>query len=224
LRLLGSCPNPRQAPKKDCINLAWLRRAHSALAAGAALGYLNPAMPSANEAELKLLIKALAFSARKHRDQRRKDVEASPYINHPIALADLLVNEGHVTDIEVICGALLHDTLEDTDTTLDELLAEFGPAVTAIVAEVTDDKHLPPAERKRLQILDAPRISDKAKLVKLADKIANLRDMADSPPVGWPLERRQAYFDWAKAVVDKLRGVHPLLEEVFDAAYARRPS
>ena len=176
-----------------------------------------------SEGDLKQLLKALAFAAHKHKDQRRRDVEASPYINHPITLADILCNEAHVTDNEVICAALLHDTVEDTDTTPEELEREFGPAIRDIVMDVTDDKGLPKAERKQRQIEHAAHISDKAKLVKLADKISNLRDMAVCPPSGWPLERRQEYFDWARAVIDRLRGVHPPLEAIFDEAYARRP-
>ena len=175
------------------------------------------------EQELKLLLKALSFAAHKHKDQRRKDADASPYINHPISLANILCNEGHVTDIEVICAALLHDTIEDTQTTQEELDTEFGQAIRSIVMEVTDDKTLPKPERKRLQIEHAGHNSDQAKLVKLADKITNLRDVAKTPPPDWSLERRQQYFDWAKAVIDQLRGVHPTLESVFDAAYANRP-
>src|SRR5690349_3135249 len=132
--------------------------------------------------ELALLLKALAFAAHKHRDQRRKDADASPYINHPISLADVLVNEAGVSDVEVICAALLHDTVEDTATTHEELVDAFGARVARIVAEVTDDKQLPKAERKRLQVVRAPHISREAKLVKLADKIANLRDVAERPP------------------------------------------
>ena len=173
--------------------------------------------------ELALLLKALAFAAHKHRDQRRKDAEASPYINHPIALADVLVNEGGVTDIDVLCAALLHDTVEDTATTPQELLDAFGSRIARIVAEVTDDKRLPKADRKRLQIEHAPSISREAKLVKLADKLVNLRDVADHPPAKWDLARRQEYFDWARQVIDGLRGTHPRLESAFDAAYARRP-
>jgi guanosine-3',5'-bis(diphosphate) 3'-pyrophosphohydrolase len=177
--------------------------------------------------ELALLLKALAFAAHKHRDQRRKDAEASPYINHPIALADVLINEGGVTDVEVLCAALLHDTVEDTATTHEELLDAFGSRIARIVAEVTDDKRLPKAERKRLQIEHAPHISREAKLVKLADKLCNLRDVAERPPAGWPLERRREYFDWAKQVIDGLRGAPGeemrRLEAAFDAAYARRP-
>ena len=177
-----------------------------------------------SETDLKLFIKALAFAAGKHRDQRRKDVEASPYINHPIALADILCNEGQITDIDVICSALLHDTVEDTATEPEELKAEFGKAICDIVMEVTDDKTLPKQMRKQLQIAHAAHISEKAKLVKLADKISNLRDVANSPPLDWSLERRQEYFDWGKAVVDRMRGVNVRLEAVFDEVYAGRPS
>ena len=173
--------------------------------------------------ELALLLKALTFAARKHRDQRRKDARASPYINHPIALADVLVNEGGVTDHEVLCAALLHDTVEDTATTHEELVDAFGSRIARMVAEVTDDKRLPKQERKRLQIEHAPHLSDGAKLVKLADKICNLRDVASSPPSQWPIERRREYFEWGKRVIDGLRGVHPRLEAVFDETYRLRP-
>ena len=169
------------------------------------------------------LISALAFAAHKHRDQRRKDANASPYINHPIALANVLANEGLVGDEPVLIAAILHDTIEDTETTAEELTALFGETITAIVLDVTDDKALPKAERKRLQIEHAPTISAAAKLVKLADKICNLRDIVASPPEKWSLERKRAYFDWAKAVVDGLRGAHPELEQIFDEAFHRRP-
>jgi len=173
--------------------------------------------------DLQLLLKALAFAAAKHKDQRRKDVDASPYINHPVALADVLCNVGHITDIEVICAALLHDTVEDTDTSAEELEAEFGRAIRDIVMEVTDDKTLPKPARKQAQIDHAAGLSKKAKLVKLADKICNLRDVANSPPPDWSLARRRAYFDWAREVIDRLHGVHAGLEAVFRAAYENRP-
>ena len=169
------------------------------------------------------LLQAIAFAADKHRDQRRKDANASPYINHPIALANVLANEGGVDDEAVLVAAILHDTIEDTDTTAEELRRLFGKRITDIVLEVTDDKALEKAERKRLQVEHAPHISRRAKLVKLADKICNLRDIALSPPAKWPLKRKQAYFDWAKAVVDGLRGVHPALEQAFDEALGKRP-
>jgi guanosine-3',5'-bis(diphosphate) 3'-pyrophosphohydrolase len=175
------------------------------------------------EQELKQLLKALTFAAHKHKDQRRKDPDASPYINHPISLANILCNEGHVTDTDVICGALLHDTIEDTETSEQELIDEFGLTISDIVMEVTDDKTLPGPERKRLQVEHAAHASDKAKLVKLADKIANLRDLASNPPEHWSLERRQRYFDWAKEVIDQVRGVHPVLEDIFDETVKKRP-
>ena len=178
---------------------------------------------SIDEADLKILLQALAFAAHKHKDQRRRDVDASPYINHPISLADILCNEAHVTDVETICSALLHDTVEDTETTDTELEQVFGKPIRDIVMDVTDDKNLPKAARKQAQIDHAANISDKAKLVKLADKIANLRDVVDNAPADWSLERRQDYFDWARAVIDQVRGVHPGLEALFDEVYAQRP-
>lgn len=168
-----------------------------------------------------LILKAAAFAAEKHRDQRRKDPEASPYINHPIALANLLAAQG-VTEAEVLCAALLHDTIEDTETTVAELEAHFGDRIAAIVLEVTDDKHLPKAERKQQQIDHAPHVSPQAKLVKLADKICNLRDILHSPPAGWPLERQQEYFEWAAKVIAGVRGTHAGLETLFDEVYGRR--
>ncbi len=173
--------------------------------------------------ELALLLKALAFAAHKHRDQRRKDRAASPYINHPIALANVLVREGAVADVTVLCAALLHDTVEDTATKPAELRRAFGRKIAGIVAEVTDDKRLPKKTRKSLQVRHAARISPEAKLVKLADKICNVRDVARRPPAGWDRRRQREYFDWAKKVVDRMRGVHPRLEAAFDTAYARRP-
>lgn len=169
------------------------------------------------------LIQTLAFAAAKHRDQRRKDVCASPYINHPIQLVDVLCNEAGVEDINVLRGAILHDTVEDTETTADELTQHFGQQICKIVLEVSDDANLCKADRKQEQINHAATLSDEAKLVKLADKICNLRDVADNPPAGWGIERRQEYFDWALAVIDGLRGIHPVLESIFDQAYARRP-
>lgn len=178
-------------------------------------------MPAAPE--LGLLLRALAFAAHKHRDQRRKDAGASPYINHPIAVAEVLVEEGGVTDAAVLAAALLHDTLEDTDTSLAELRECFGERVASIVLEVSDDTSLPKAERKRLQVAGAAALSPEARLVKLADKICNLRDMADRPPAHWDLARRQDYFDWARQVIDGLRGSHARLEAVFDAACRGKP-
>lgn len=184
---------------------------------------MQPIPVPGNTNHLGDIMRALAFAADKHRNQRRKDIEASPYINHPIDLANVLVNEGDVRDRIVLLAAILHDTIEDTQTSPEEIESAFGREVRDVVMEVTDDKRLPKAERKRLQVVHAKTASEAAKLVKLADKISNLRDLAARPPA-WPIERLQAYFDWSKSVIDQVRGVNPPLELVFDAAYALRPT
>lgn len=166
-------------------------------------------------------VAAVAFAAEKHRHQRRKDAEASPYINHPVALAQLLSGEGGVQETDVLCAAVLHDTLEDTETTVDELIQHFGQDIAVIVQEVTDDKSLPKAKRKQLQIEHAAHASRQAKLVKLADKICNVQDILSAPPADWDSARRIEYLQWSKAVVDRLRGVHPALESVFDQLLER---
>jgi len=173
--------------------------------------------------ESQLLIDALAFAALKHRDQRRKDPEASPYINHPISLARVLSVEAGLHDAELLAAAVLHDTLEDTQTTFEELRERFGKEVASVVREVSDDRTLLKPERKRLQIEHARHLSRRARLVKLADKICNIRDVAANPPRSWPLRRRREYFDWAKAVIDQIRGTNKTLEKLFDDAFAGRP-
>lgn len=165
---------------------------------------------------LPLIMRALHFAAEKHRRQRRKDAGGSPYINHPIAVAQLLCSIGQVRDATTIVSGILHDTIEDTETTGEELEKEFGPEVRHIVEEVTDDKSLSATERKRLQIERAAHVSTPAKLVKLADKICNVHDVIDSPPVGWSPERRCRYVLEARAMVDRLRGANPALEQRFD--------
>ena len=175
------------------------------------------------DSELQLLFKSISFAAHKHKDQRRKDKDASPYINHPIALAEVLVNVSNITDTATICAALLHDTVEDTETTPEELSATFGQEICDIVMEVTDDKSLDKKARKRAQVEHAPHLSSKARAVKLADKISNLRDVAANPPPDWSLARKQQYFDWSKMVIDGLRGEWPELETLFDQQYRDRP-
>src|ERR1019366_7570433 len=173
--------------------------------------------------DMGLVLRATAFAGSKHRDHRRKDAEESPYINHPIALADVLWNEGGVRDPLVIAAALLHDTIEDTNTTRAELRRLFGAKIAGIVGEVTDDKRLPKERRKELQIEHAAHISKSAKLVKLADKICNLRDILASPAKDWSIERKREYFEWAKKVVDQMRGTNPKLERRFDQLFRQRP-
>jgi guanosine-3',5'-bis(diphosphate) 3'-pyrophosphohydrolase len=173
--------------------------------------------------DLARLIDAMNFSAQKHRVQRRKDVEESAYINHPIAVTALLAVEVGVTDLVTLQAAILHDTIEDTKTTFEELVARFGMDVADVVMEVTDDKSLPKGERKLLQVTHAPNASPRAALLKFADKICNLRDIVNTPPAGWSVKRKQEYFDWAKQVVDALPVRDGPLRDGFDAAFAARP-
>ena len=162
-----------------------------------------------------LILRAADFAARKHRQQRRRDAEASPYINHPLAVAMLLAEVGGVADMEVLAAAILHDTLEDTKTTPEELEAAFGARVRALVEAVTDDKQLKKAERKQLQIDHAAHLPPEAVLIKLGDKIANVVDVTHSPPSMWDLARRKEYLEWAAAVVANCPQVNAALEARF---------
>ncbi|XP_077173966.1 guanosine-3',5'-bis(diphosphate) 3'-pyrophosphohydrolase MESH1 [Paroedura picta] len=178
---------------------------------GPEVGPANAAAMSPSD--LARLLDAADFAARKHKAQRRKDPEGTPYINHPIGVAWILAQEAGVTDLVVLQAALLHDTVEDTDTSLEEIEARFGPEVGRIVEEVTDDKALPKAQRKRLQVERAALKSPAAKLVMLADKLYNLRDLDRCAPQGWSAERVHEYFQWASEVARSLRGTHAALEE-----------
>ena len=165
------------------------------------------------------LVRAFDFAARKHVGQRRKGAGGEPYINHPAEVARLVAEATGGNDVVVVLGALLHDTIEDTDATREELEREFGPEVAALVAEVTDDKSLPKAERKALQVAHAPHKSARAKIIKIADKTSNLLALATSPPVDWDHARRTQYFEWAARVVAGCRGVNAELEARFDEAH-----
>ena len=163
-----------------------------------------------------LILKAMRFSAEKHKDQRRKYAKAAPYINHPIEVAEILWRLGAVRDTTLLLASILHDTIEDTDTTADEIRTAFGEEVLALVLEVTDDKSLPKQKRKELQVENAPRKTRPAKLLKLADKISNVQGIISSPPKDWSLERKQEYLLWTEQVVAGLRGVNETLEVHYD--------
>lgn len=169
----------------------------------------------------KLIVKALKFAEYKHRFQCRKDTCKSPYIKHPIDVLSILVSEAEISDENVLCAALLHDTIEDTDTSAEELRKHFGEKITAIVLELSDDKTLPKQTRKELQVAHAATSSYEARLVKFADKIANIRDIHSDPPEGWSSERVQEYYAWATRVIDRMRGTHTELEALFDQAIAQ---
>jgi guanosine-3',5'-bis(diphosphate) 3'-pyrophosphohydrolase len=166
--------------------------------------------------EVAALLQAVRFSAHKHQRQRRKDEDASPYINHPIEVAELLANVGRISDLRMLIAAILHDTVEDTSTTFLELEKVFGRDVRVLVEEVTDDKNMPKDERKRLQIEHAQQLSERAKQIKIADKICNVRDVTHTPPSKWSLERRREYLQWAAKVVEGCRGSNANLEHRFD--------
>lgn len=162
---------------------------------------------------------ALLFAAERHSSQRRKGLDHQPYINHLIQVTGLLWQVGGVRDPVTLTAGLLHDSIEDTGASPQEIGARFGGEVLALVLEVTDDKSLPKSERKRLQVEHAPHKSLRAKQVKLADKISNVRDVIANPPADWSPERRQEYLEWARQVVAGLRGANPLLESEFDRLF-----
>ncbi|KAI1711568.1 HD domain-containing protein [Ditylenchus destructor] len=166
--------------------------------------------------DMSLVIKATDFAARRHRFQKRKDVKQTPYINHPIGVAYILTNEAKIYDGVTLAAALLHDTVEDTKTTLEEIKEQFGKEVHDIVKECTDDKSLPKEKRKELQVTNAAGHLHKTKLVKLADKLYNLRDIERARPVGWTPQRAKEYFKWAKSVVAQLKGTNDALEMALD--------
>ncbi|ORY51655.1 guanosine-3',5'-bis 3'-pyrophosphohydrolase MESH1-like protein [Rhizoclosmatium globosum] len=169
--------------------------------------------------DLATLVRAVDFAATKHTDQRRRNASATPYVNHVIGVTRILVEAG-VGDVSVLAAALLHDTIEDTDTTSSEIEHEFGVAIRTIVDEVTDDKSLEKHVRKQAQIDKAPASSTNAKLVKLADKIHNLRSIEGDPPVGWDEKRISDYFDWAEKVTNGCRGVNAHMEAILDDLYS----
>lgn len=164
------------------------------------------------------LLEAISFAASRHRYQKRKDTLGTPYVNHPIGVACILLEVGQVRDAGILVAALLHDTLEDTATTEEELARLFGQRVCALVKEVTDDKRLKKDQRKRRQILRAPSLSEGARLIRLADKIANVQDLVCSPPRQWSPFRCLEYVAWAEEVVAAMGEVHEDLNSAFRKA------
>lgn len=169
-------------------------------------------MTNMTKSDAARLLEAASFAALKHRDQRRKDVDATPYINHPLDVARILTEAG-VDDVEVLMAAILHDTIEDTKTKAEELTERFGARVCGLVLEVTDDKTLDKLERKRLQVIKAPAKSDDAKMIKIADKLANLRDFK-SPPAGWSEARIGAYIQFSEMVARGCAGANHVLDRL----------
>ncbi|PIC54786.1 hypothetical protein L5515_002804 [Caenorhabditis briggsae] len=180
--------------------------------------YKKPEKPLKQDTELvdwNLVMKATDFAARRHRHQKRKD-NATPYINHPIGVMYILTNEAKVYDPVTLAGAVLHDVVEDTKTTLEEIQKEFGDEVLEVVKECTDDKGLAKQERKKLQIENYGKHSHRAKLVHLADKLYNLRDLERKAPIGWDKKRVTEYFKWAREVIGQMKGTNESLEYALD--------
>lgn len=177
--------------------------------------------------EIGTLLEAIRFAAEKHRGLLRKD-EKTAYINHPIEVAYKLKHVGGIVDPVVLCSAILHDTLEDTETTRDELAENFGDEIAGVVLEVTDDLILKAdpnrkVERKQMEIDHAPSLSHRAKLVKMADKVCNVEDIFEAPPANWSIEDKRSYINWAKQVIDGMRGTNSAIEAEFDKLFEKLP-
>jgi (p)ppGpp synthase/HD superfamily hydrolase len=167
------------------------------------------------------VLRAADAAARWHVHQRRKGSAQEPYINHLLEVASLVTEATGATEPNVVVAALLHDAIEDQGITADTIARDFGQHVADIVTEVTDEKSLHKAERKRLQVANALNKSREAKLIKLADKTSNVRAVANSPAPNWTVERRREYVEWATKVIAGLRGTSPWLEQQFDDATER---
>jgi (p)ppGpp synthase/HD superfamily hydrolase len=172
-------------------------------------------------APVQRILAAAKFAAEKHAAQKRKGAAAEPYVNHLIEVAQLTSNSSDQLDANLVMAAFLHDTIEDTGTSAEELEQVFGSDVAALVVELTDDKSLPKAVRKELQVQEAPHKSVRAQVLKLADKISNLRSVLTSPPADWNTQRKREYFDWCRRVVDALSAPNPILKAEFDRIYAK---
>jgi guanosine-3',5'-bis(diphosphate) 3'-pyrophosphohydrolase len=168
---------------------------------------------------VRRIMSAARFAAEKHAQQKRKGENGEPYFNHLLEVAELIAASSPHLDVELVMAAFLHDTVEDTGVTLQELEQRFGKDVADLVAEVTDDKSLPKEIRKQLQVEHTPEKSSRAQTLKLADKISNLRAIISSPPVGWSRERKQQYFEWARRVVSGIASPNQFLKSEFDKAY-----
>ena len=167
------------------------------------------------------LISAIDFAAVAHMRQRRKDAEKTPYINHPIEVMHILSNAG-INDIDILCGAVLHDTIEDCGITYDQIYEKFGKRVADFVAECSDDKTQPKVTRKKQQIEHAKTISIGAKLIKSADKLSNIKSLAHNPPVAWTDEEVVGYLDWSYAVHLGLRGNNSILDTQLETIFSIR--
>ena len=174
-----------------------------------------------NGLDLVKILDAAVFAAEKHQGDVRKNKQRSPYITHPLLVAEAILRIGEIQNVTILTAAILHDTIEDTETTTDDIRERFGEEVLSIILEVTDDKSLSKMVRKRLQVAHATELSYEARVVKLADKLINCRDILNDPPEYWTLKRRQDYIQWGADVLYRIRGTNPQLEAAFDRVIAR---
>ncbi len=172
-------------------------------------------------APVQRIFAAAMFAAEKHAAQKRKGAAAEPYVNHLIEVAQLIAGSSEWLDANLVMAGLLHDTIEDTGTTAEELEQVFGSDIAALVVEMTDDKSLPKEVRKTLQVESAPHKSVRAQVIKLADKISNLRSLLASPPATWSTERKREYIAWAQKVVGALSAPNPILKAEFEKTFAK---
>jgi guanosine-3',5'-bis(diphosphate) 3'-pyrophosphohydrolase len=164
-------------------------------------------------------LRAADAAARWHVHQRHKGAAEEPYVNHLLEVATLVAEATDGNDPELVIAALLHDAIEDQEVPRSIIAEAFGEGVAELVEEVvTDDKKLEKQERKRLQVEHAHKKSQRAKILKLADKTSNLRAVAASPPPDWPVKRRLEYVAWARRVSEGLTGVSQWLEGQFEQA------
>jgi (p)ppGpp synthase/HD superfamily hydrolase len=170
---------------------------------------------------MEKLLRAINFAAIAHREQRRKDEKNTPYVNHPIEVMALL-SAGGIADIDTLCAAVLHDTVEDVGITYEQLIAEFGENVANIVRECSDDKSLSKVTRKELQIVHSKDASVAAKLVKAADKLSNLSGLDTQPPAKWSKEEIEGYFAWSYAVWRNIRGQNSYIDGKLEQLFAGR--
>ena len=164
-----------------------------------------------------MILKALNFAREKHEGQFRKDEFQRPYIVHPVGVYGLLFNAG-IENEDVLCAALLHDTIEDTNTTFDELAIEFNIEVAGLVGEVTNNPAISKAKQKLMQLEDAPYMTNGARLVRFADKINNLNDIAEFPPVGWDKAKKDRYVEFCKELIPLLNIDNEYLNKKFKEA------
>ncbi len=223
---MGKIISRSLAPPDDPIFTGGLRFSGIRFPPSQPAGSTKPAAQkrkaSENPNEVLRIARALDFAARKHAAQRRKGEAQEPYINHLAEVALLVAEATEGKDATHVIAALLHDTIEDQEVKYEELVEAFGAEVADLVREVTDDKSLPKARRKELQVEHAAHASPRAKMLKIADKTSNLRSILASPPKDWSDERKREYFEWAARVVVKCRGVNQWLEAQFNAAFSRR--